>query len=151
MLSFYLILSGLISGIIAGMGMGGGTLLIPILSIFFAFKQQLCQGINLLVFIPMSIVALIIHFKNKLINFKIGIPIMISGIITSIVGSFIATKLSSANLKIYFAIFLIIMGVLQTIETVVIILNKKKKNQQKLLKKEYKKSRKFRFKLIFKI
>ena len=48
----YLILSGIISGIIGGMGMGGGTLLIPILSICLGFEQKQAQGINLLVFIP---------------------------------------------------------------------------------------------------
>lgn len=41
---------GIISGVVSGMGMGGGTLLIPILTIFFHFNQQLAQGINLLAF-----------------------------------------------------------------------------------------------------
>ena len=125
MQSVFLILSGLISGVVAGMGMGGGTLLIPILSIFFAYRQQLCQGINLIVFIPLSIVALIIHFKNKLINYKIGIPIMIGGIITSILGSILASNITSNKLKMYFGIFLIIIGVLQSIEMIVYILNRK--------------------------
>ena len=31
-------IAGIISGIIAGMGMGGGTLLIPILTIFFSCR-----------------------------------------------------------------------------------------------------------------
>ena len=36
----YLILSGVVSGILGGMGMGGGTLLIPILTIFLNFAQK---------------------------------------------------------------------------------------------------------------
>ena len=59
---------GFFAGIIGGMGMGGGTLLIPILTIFLSFEQKNAQAINLLVFIPMAIVALIIHFKNLKVN-----------------------------------------------------------------------------------
>ena len=58
-------LTGFLAGILGGMGMGGGTLLIPILTIFLGFKQKNAQAINLLVFIPMSLFALIIHIKNK--------------------------------------------------------------------------------------
>ena len=50
----YLFLAGLVSGIVGGMGMGGGTLLIPILTIFLDFAQKSAQGINLLFFIIVS-------------------------------------------------------------------------------------------------
>ena len=36
----YLVLAGVVSGIIGGLGMGGGTLLIPILTIFLSFNQK---------------------------------------------------------------------------------------------------------------
>ena len=61
------ILAGMVGGICGGMGMGGGTLIIPILTIFLSFSQLQAQGINLVAFIPMSIVAIILHSKNKLI------------------------------------------------------------------------------------
>ena len=65
---FYII-SGVVGGVIGGMGMGGGTLLVPILTILFSVGQRFAQCINLISFIPMAIVALIIHAKNKLIKF----------------------------------------------------------------------------------
>ena len=83
----WLVLSGVVSGIIGGMGMGGGTLLIPILTIFLLFTQKNAQGINLLVFIPMSLVALIIHIKNKLVDFRVGIPIICTGVVFYVIGS----------------------------------------------------------------
>ena len=58
------IIAGILGGIAGGMGMGGGTLTIPILTIFLSVGQLEAQGINLVAFIPMSIVALIIHAKN---------------------------------------------------------------------------------------
>ena len=108
-------LAGAISGIIAGMGMGGGTLLIPILTIFLGIEQHLAQGINLIVFVPMSLFALIIHCKNKLVDFKVGIPIILSGIITSICGSLLATKLNNDILRKLFGGFLLLVGVWQII------------------------------------
>lgn len=125
-----LIVAGLASGIVAGMGMGGGTLLIPILTIFFDFKQQLAQGINLLAFLPGSIVSLIIHIKNKLVDFKIGIPIIVTGVLASVLGSILAMNIDSKILKQLFGGFLLLIGVFQLFMATKQILNKKKKKPQ---------------------
>lgn len=127
----WIIVAGILSGIVAGMGMGGGTLLIPILTIFFDFKQQLAQGINLLAFLPCSIVSLIIHCKNKLVNFKIGIPIICSGVLASVGGSVLAMKLNSVILKKLFGGFLLIIGIFQLILVIVNLIKNKKKASQK--------------------
>ena len=68
LLIFLYFLSGFSSGIFGGMGMGGGTILIPILTIFFSLDQRLSQGINLISFLVMSLVALIIHYKNGFLS-----------------------------------------------------------------------------------
>lgn len=114
------------------MGMGGGTLLIPILTIFFHFNQQLAQGINLLAFLPCALVSLIIHCKNKLVNFKIGLPILITGVITSVLESLLATKINSELLKKLFGGFLLLIGIFQLISSIIIFFkNKKQKNKDK--------------------
>ena len=59
------ILFGVISGVFGGPGMGGGTLLIPLLTIFLGFDQKLAQGINLVSFLVMAILSLCIHFKKN--------------------------------------------------------------------------------------
>ena len=125
---FWYVVAGFVSGIIGGMGMGGGTLLIPILTIFLDVAQRTAQGINLIAFVPMSAVALIIHCKNKLVNFKIGIPIIVSGLITSIIGSLVALNVSNARLKVFFGYFLLMVGVWQLVET---LLSLRKKKQPK--------------------
>lgn len=123
-----LVVVGVFSGVIAGMGMGGGTLLIPILTIFFDFKQQLAQGINLLAFLPCAIVSLIIHCKNKLVNFKIGIPIICSGVVASVLGSVLAMKLNSVILKKIFGGFLLIIGIFQLVLVIISIMKNRKKS-----------------------
>lgn len=110
---FLLILFGLVGGVLGGMGMGGGTLLIPLLTIFGGIKQIGAQAINLIAFIPMAIIAIIIHAKNKLINFKVSIPLIISGVVFSVLGSLIANSINTLTLKILFGIFLVALGLFQ--------------------------------------
>lgn len=110
--------------------MGGGTLLIPILTIFFKFKQQLAQGINLLAFLPCAIVSLIIHCKNKLVNFKIGVPIIITGVVASVFGSILAINIESEMLKKLFGGFLLAIGLIQLFLSILNLI-KKKKNKNK--------------------
>ena len=130
----YLVFAGLVSGVIGGMGMGGGTLLIPILSIFLGFAQKSAQGINLLVFIPMSIVALIVHIKNKLVDFRVGVPIIVIGIVFSVLGSIIANGLSNNNLRVYFGVFLLLVGMFQFVQTIINSRKNKKDSDLKTFK-----------------
>lgn len=100
-----------LAGIIGGMGIGGGTILIPTLTIFLSTKQQIAQSVNLLSFIPTAIVALISHIKQGNIEKKLIFKLIIGGIIGAIIGSYLAVKLPSQSLKKAFGIFLFIMGI----------------------------------------
>lgn len=60
------IVFGIIGGLLGGMGMGGGTLLIPLLTLGLDVPQQTAQLLNLLTFIPMSAFALIVHAKKRI-------------------------------------------------------------------------------------
>lgn len=108
-------LVGILGGLLGGMGMGGGTILIPLLGLFFSIEQHTCQVINLLSFIPMALISLIIHFKNKLIDFKGIYFIIIFGLLSSFVGSYIAKNINGAVLKKVFGGFLIILSIYQFI------------------------------------
>ena len=55
----FLTILGFFSGIIGGMGMGGGTILIPALILFAHIDPKIAQSVNLLSSIPMTIFALI--------------------------------------------------------------------------------------------
>ncbi len=112
MFVLYLIV-GIIGGVLGGMGMGGGTLLIPMLTIFFSVEQHTAQAINLIAFIPMAVVALVIHLKNKLIDFNKIPVIILSGAVTCVIGSFISKILDGEALKRIFGCFLLLLAVYQ--------------------------------------
>lgn len=105
-----LILVGFLSGIISGMGIGGGTILIPSLVFFAGLSQIQAQGINLIVFIPISTVAIITHMKEGNIETKYIRPIIIGGIISAVIGSMIAVRIDEEGLRTFFGIFLLIIG-----------------------------------------
>lgn len=105
-----LFLIGLLSGVISGMGIGGGTILIPGLIIFSNLSQHQAQGINLAVFIPIATVALITHYKKNNVDIKTAMPIIVTGIIGAFIGSSMAIKMTPSFLRKIFAAFLFVMG-----------------------------------------
>ena len=113
---FWMIIVGIIGGIIGGMGMGGGTLTIPLLTLLLHFEQLAAQGINLIAFLPMSVIALFIHAKNHLVDFKSTWILALVGCIFSLGGAILAHVISVAILKKLFALFLIGIGIWQFFE-----------------------------------
>lgn len=104
-------ISGLLSGVPGGMGLGGGTLLIPVLTIFCNLDQHIAQAVNLISFIPMAIIASIIHFKNNLIKKEGLIITILPALVFAIIGGIVAKNLNSQLLKKIFGGFLIVTGI----------------------------------------
>jgi len=105
-----LILIGFAAGVISGMGIGGGAILIPALTIFFGMQQQNAQHINLLYFIPTALLAVSIHKKSGNIEKKGLRPLILWGLLGALLGSLIAVKLDANYLRKGFAIFLLVMA-----------------------------------------
>jgi len=105
-----LFIIGVISGIISGMGIGGGTVLIPALVLFAKSEQHVAQSVNLLFFIPTAITALCIHIKNKRIDYKMALPIIVFGLGGAYAGSKLAGNLPGETLRKIFGVFLLCMG-----------------------------------------
>ena len=110
-MSFYLyILLGLIGGIPAGLGMGGGTVTIPLL-LLFGVEQKIAQCANLFSFLPMSVFALKEHDQNGLLQKQGMAWVVIPALISSGLGAFLAAKLTSNILRKLFGGFLIVLAV----------------------------------------
>ena len=111
---FLLILFGFLAGIIGGLGMGGGTLLVPLLS-FLELEQKTIQAINLVSFVPMCCIALSVHVKNKLVKKEHIGWIIIPAVICSVGGALTAGVTDNRILRYCFAGFLIAVGIWQLI------------------------------------
>lgn len=108
-----LIAAGILSGIVSGMGVGGGVILIPILTSFFGISQRNAQYINLLYFIPVALCALCVHAKNKNLDCKSALYMILGGVLSCILGSSTAMKISMTLLRKLFGYFLFVVGFLQ--------------------------------------
>lgn len=64
------IIIGLVSGIVSGTGMGGGTILIFLLTNICGLEQHIAQATNLIFFIPTSIAAIIVNIKKQKYTIK---------------------------------------------------------------------------------
>lgn len=109
------IIFGFLSGTIGSMGLGGGTVLIPLLVIFAGFDQRVAQASNLIAFIPAAIIAFIKYNKKNPYDFKSLRILWIYGIIGALLGLLLAFSLSSDWLRKGFGIFLLVLGVYQLI------------------------------------
>lgn len=104
------IIAGIASGVIAGMGMGGGTLLIPALTLLLGVAQRGAQGVNMVSFLPAAVIALAIHRKGGRLEVKKSLPAIVSGIVGAVLGSLAAGWIQEGTLKRVFGIFLMVMA-----------------------------------------
>lgn len=123
-------LIGLVSGIVSGTGMGGGTILIFLLTFFMGVEQHIAQATNLIFFIPTSIVAILVNWKNKNIEMPLAITISIFGIIGAIIGANISVHIDVTILKKCFGIFLAIIAINEIYS--IIKLYRKENNKDKI-------------------
>ena len=105
------VLIGVVSGIVSGTGMGGGTILIFLLTFVMGVEQRVAQATNLIFFIPTSIIAIIVNLKNKNLDLKTGIIISVFGIFGAILGANLAIHMDVNILKKCFGIFLALIAV----------------------------------------
>ena len=106
----WFVVVGVLGGILGGMGMGGGTLLIPLLTLVLGVGQHAAQGINLLVFIPMGVVSVVIHAINKLIDFRVFLFLVLPALLTSVWASNFSSGVNNETLKTIFGVFLIVVS-----------------------------------------
>ena len=105
------VLAGALGGVLAGMGMGGGTLTIPLLVLFFDVDQTVAQTVNLVAFLPTGFLALLIHFKNKLVDVKKAMIVLTPALVTTVISSLLATDMRGDILSKLFGEFLIVVAV----------------------------------------
>ena len=107
-MSFYLyLLLGFLGGIPAGMGMGGGTVTIPLLVLVGGVAQKVAQCANLFSFLPMSIAALKMHGENGLLKTDGVLWTILPALAVSVLGTSLAAALPAPLLRKGFGVFLI--------------------------------------------
>ena len=102
---------GLGAAVISAWGVGGGTLLLLVMTLFLGVDQRTAQGINLLFFLPTALSALICHWKNGCLDkptLKAAVPFAVPA---ALLGAWVATAVDVELLRRPFGIYLLLSGV----------------------------------------
>lgn len=102
---------GLLTGIISGFGIGGGSLLILYLTAVVGIDQYTAGGINLLYFLCCAPTALISHIRHRRVEWKAVLWCSLSGVVTSAVAAYFAAGLNTDWLRRLFGVVLLYIGV----------------------------------------
>lgn len=102
---------GIVLGFLAGLGIGGGSLLILWLTMVQNLDHSVARGINLLFFLPSAAIACLFRWKQGCIPWKRILPAILSGCIAAGAFSFVGLRLDLALLKKLFGGLLILTGI----------------------------------------
>ena len=110
-----LLLAGVVGGVLGAMGLGGGTLLMPILSFCFDISPRLAAWLNLVSFLPAATVAVILHSRDGLIVWREVIYLLSFALVGAILAYVFGKGMSDQSIKRAFGWLLVSLGSLSII------------------------------------
>jgi len=111
----FVLATGCVVGFLSGlMGVGGGTILVPILTLLFGVEQHQAQGISLFMVIPTAISGAWTHRKLGHVDAKTVPPVAAASVVAAIAAAALANRLPAHVLKIAFGVLLVWVGARMT-------------------------------------
>ena len=101
-------LCGLGASILSAWGVGGGTLLLLVMTLFLGVDQRTAQGINLLYFLPTAVMGVIAHKRNGLLETEVLKSAIPWGTTAAAAGALAATAVDTAVLRRLFGAYLLL-------------------------------------------
>ena len=114
------LMTGIAGGIASGMfGIGGGTIMVPILGLLLGFTQHRAQGTSLVALIPPTgVLAVMAYGKMGYVDWRIGLLLIPGVFLGGIAGGKIARGIPSAMMRRVFAALMFLFGVWQIFSVV---------------------------------
>ncbi|MCU0615070.1 MAG: sulfite exporter TauE/SafE family protein, partial [Desulfobacterales bacterium] len=105
------LITGGITGFLSGMmGVGGGTIMVPVMVILTGFTQHIAQGTSLLVMVPTGCIGTFTHWKIGNVASEILIGLISGIILGTYLGGNFANILPDNTLRLIFAFILIVVS-----------------------------------------
>lgn len=104
-------LCGLGASVISAWGVGGGTLLLLVMTLFLGVDQRTAQGVNLLFFLPTAASALVCHARGGYLDkptLKAAVP---AAVIAALIGAWISNAVDVEVLRKPFGVYLLLSGI----------------------------------------
>lgn len=106
-----MLIIGCVLGFLAGLGVGGGSLLILWLSLVIGLEHSAARTINLLFFIPTAIIASFFRWRQGKLDIKVILPAVLAGCVSAACFSLLSKRMDISLLKKLFGILLLITGI----------------------------------------
>ncbi len=110
MLDFVALPIAVILGFLAGLGVGGGSLLLLWLTMVVGMEYPDARTINLLFFLPCAITATLFHRRQGRVNIREILPAIVCGCIAAALSALIATRVDTGIIKKFFGALLLFTG-----------------------------------------
>lgn len=102
--------AGMLIAVLAGMGVGGGGLLVLYLTFIKNMPQLDAQGLNLAFFVSASLSSLIYHIRKREMNFKLTLLLGLFGLPGAYLGFKTAAAAAPETVRCVFGWLLIVSG-----------------------------------------
>ena len=106
-----ILIVGTALGFLAGIGVGGGSLLILWLTLVLGIPHPQARVVNLLFFLPCALVCSLFRWKQGKVDIMAVVPAVIAGCLAAGIGSFFSARLDMVILKKLFGGLLILTGI----------------------------------------
>jgi uncharacterized protein len=112
------LLAGVTGGIASGLfGIGGGVILVPILSLLLGFSQHRAQGTSLVALIPPTgLLAVLAYAKAGYVSWPTGLLLVPGVFLGGIGGGNLARRIPAAGMRRVFASAMFLLGAWQVFE-----------------------------------
>ena len=105
------VIAGLLTGFLAGLGVGGGSILILWLTIVAGIDQSIARSINLMFFITAAGAVSVLRWKKGTLPFRQLLPAMIAGCVAAVIFSYLRAWISTELVKKLFGCLLLVTGI----------------------------------------
>ena len=115
-MSFALLLAvlvafGVVTGVAAGiLGVGGGILMVPFLTLVAGMTQHAAEATSLLVVLPTAVVASLVLQRRGIGDLGVALRFGLVGAAGAAGGAVLALALPGRSLRLVFAVFLALVG-----------------------------------------
>jgi len=102
---------GAVAGLLSGLlGIGGGAVMVPAMTLLMGLTQHMAQGTSLLVIIPTAISGSITHFRMGNIRLATAAWLSAGGVVGAVAGAYLALASPDAILRLLFGCYLAFTG-----------------------------------------
>ncbi len=113
------VIISILAAVVAGSGVGGGSIFMLLMTTFNLLDYKTTMVYNLIMFIIVGITATVTNIKAKKFDKKIFFKVIIFCLIGSYIGVHFAKIINEQDLKKYFNIFVLIIGIYEIITSLI--------------------------------